>query len=127
MVQDGPQSDAFLANDLDETRAAHITLRVLQNLLLQEVQGFLVKVVAECCDTPMPKQLYLVVQFEHLGVLLLPKLVPICLPLIEILTVVIVIVVGIVVTIIKKVVVVARTVQVRPLDKALIIIDDILS
>ena len=106
MVEDIPKANAFLTHNLNEPIAALISARVQLHLLLQEVYGSLVEVVAQRGHAAVAEKFDLVVEFEYLRVLLLAELVAVRLVRIVLLSVVVVALAVIVVVKIEVVVVV---------------------
>ena len=90
------------------------------DLLLDEFDGALVKVVSETGDASVAEQLELVIQLEYLRVLLLAKLISVGLVLVEIIAIIVIIFVLIVSIIKAKVLIIVVTViEVWPLNQVI--------
>ena len=97
------------------------TWRIFIDLVLEELECTLVHVITQTSNAPMPEELNFVVEFEHLRVLLLSKLVSILLVHVGLLPVFVIVIVVIVVLVEEGVVVIVLAVEIRSLDQVLII------
>ena len=126
LVEDGPQADTLLTNDLNQPSASMLTGRILAHLLLEELQSALVHVIPETSHASMPEQLDFVVEFDDLRVLFLAELIAILLIHVKFLPILIVVIIVIVVLIKEGIVIIFLTIEVWSLHQVLIIIAHIL-